>query len=102
MLTGSGGRACARILGHIVDAMDEKSRILIDDAVVPGYLGQDSLRLFNLLDIYMMMAFNGKERTERQWLELLRMVNERLVVEKIWRVPGSGPETGTVLEVRLK
>lgn len=96
-------RACAKILSHIVKAMDPgKSRILIDDAVVPGVLGQDSLRFFNFLDTYMAMAFNGKERTERQWKELFGMVDERLVLEKIWRVEGSGPEAGAVLELRLK
>jgi sterigmatocystin 8-O-methyltransferase len=29
----------------------EKSRILIDDAVVPDSLGQESLRFFNILDM---------------------------------------------------
>lgn len=78
-----------------------KSRILIDDAVVPGVLGQDSLRFFNLLDVYMAMSVNGKERTERQWKALIKSVDERLVLEKIWRVEGSGPEAGTLLELRL-
>ena len=96
-------RVCARILKHIVNAMDaSKSRILIDDAIVPGLLGQDSVRFFNFLDVYMMMAFNGKERTERQWNELFKMVDERLVLEKVWRVEGSGPEAGAVLELRLR
>jgi sterigmatocystin 8-O-methyltransferase len=43
---------CLKILRHVIDAMDpERSRILIDDAVVPDLLGQDSLRFFNLLDM---------------------------------------------------
>lgn len=98
----NSSRACVKILKHIVDAMDPaKSRILIDDAVVPGVLGQDSLRFFNLLDVYMAMSVNGKERTERQWKELIQTVDERLMLENIWRVEGSGPEAGTVLELRL-
>lgn len=44
-----------------------KSRILIDDVVVPGVLGKDSQRFFNLLDVYMAMSVIGKERTESQW-----------------------------------
>lgn len=44
---------CVKILSRIIDAMDPvKSRILIDDAIVPDALGQDSLRYFNLLDMY--------------------------------------------------
>jgi sterigmatocystin 8-O-methyltransferase len=31
----------------------DKSRILIDDAVVPELLGQESLRIYNFLDMYM-------------------------------------------------
>jgi len=80
----------------------EKSRILIDDAVVPSFLGQESLRFFNLLDIYMMMILNAKERTQPQWEELFKMANERLVLERVWREPDGGPQGGTVLELRLR
>ena len=80
----------------------EKSRILVDDAVVPSLLGQESLRFFNLLDIYMMMILNAKERTQSQWEELFKTANERLVLKKGWREPGGGPQGGTVLELRLR
>ncbi|KAH8585512.1 putative O-methyltransferase [Bisporella sp. PMI_857] len=94
---------CIKILSQIIDAMDpEKSRILIDDAVVPEVLGQESLRIFNLLDIYMMMILNAKERSESQWSEVFEAVNERLMLEKIWREPGGGPQGGCVLELRLR
>jgi sterigmatocystin 8-O-methyltransferase len=78
-----------------------KSRILIDDAVVPELLGPESLRFFNLLDIYMLMILNAKERTEKQWAGLLRAVDPRLVLEKIWREPNAGLQGGAVLEARL-
>lgn len=77
------------------------SRILIDDTVVPELLGQESLRLFNYMDMCMMMMANGKERTEAQWQELFQMVNPRLVLEKVWKLAGTGPEGGAVLELRL-
>ncbi|KAF4635649.1 hypothetical protein G7Y89_g2449 [Cudoniella acicularis] len=94
---------CIKILSQIIDAMDpDKSRILIDDAVVPEVLGDESLRIFNFLDIYMMMILNAKERTEPQWRELFALVSERLVLEKIWREPGGGPQGGSVLELRLR
>ncbi|EAW14841.1 O-methyltransferase xanE [Aspergillus clavatus NRRL 1] len=94
---------CAKILSHIVDVMDpEKSRILIDDAIVPSFLGPESSRFFNLLDLYMLFSLNGKERTLEHWNQLIKMVSPRLVLEKIWKKPGSGPESGTVLELRLR
>lgn len=79
----------------------DTSRILIDEAVVPGFLGQESLRSLNLLDMYLMMVLNGKERTESQWLELFKMASPRLILEKVWKEPGTGPEGGTILELRL-
>ncbi|KAI9767101.1 MAG: hypothetical protein M1840_005890 [Geoglossum simile] len=95
--------ACIKILRHIVDAMDPGvSRILIDDAVIPDLLGAQSMRFFNLLDMYMLMILNAKERTEKQWAELLRAVDERLVLERIWTEPDAGRQGGTVLEARLK
>jgi sterigmatocystin 8-O-methyltransferase len=50
----------------------------------------------------MMMILNAKERTERQWRELFREVDNRLVVEKIWREPGGGPQGGSVIELKLR
>lgn len=79
-----------------------KSRILIDDAVVPGLLGPESLRIFNLLDMYMLGNLNGKERTEKQWRELFKAADERLVVEKIWLERNGGLQGGRVIELRLQ
>ena len=79
-----------------------KSRILIDDAVVPGFLGPESLRIFNLLDMYMLGNLNGKERTEKQWRELFKATDERLVIEKIWEEKNGGHQGGRVIELRLK
>jgi len=52
--------------------------------------------------MYMLMILNAKERTEKQWAELLRAVDERLVLEKVWREPDAGLQGGTVLEARLR
>ena len=95
--------ACVTILRQIVEAMDPaKSRILIDDAVVPNFLGPESLRIFNLLDMYMLGNLNGKERTEKQWRELFKATDERLVIEKIWEEKNGGHQGGRVIELRLK
>ncbi|RHZ57240.1 O-methyltransferase xanE [Aspergillus thermomutatus] len=94
---------CAKILSNIVDAMEPgKSRILIDDAIVPSFLGPESSRFFNFLDLYMLVAMNGKERTLEQWNQLFQMVSPKLVLEKIWKTPDGGPESGTILELRLQ
>ncbi len=95
--------ACVTILRQVVEAMDPaKSRILIDDAVVPGFLGPESLRIFNLLDMYMLGNLNGKERTARQWRELFNATDERLVIDKIWEEKNGGHQGGRVIELRLK
>ena len=95
--------ACVTILRQIVEVMDPaKSRILIDDAVVPGFLGPESLRIFNLLDMYMLGNLNGKERTAKQWRELFNATDERLVVDNIWEEKNGGPQGGRVIELRLK
>ena len=94
--------ACVTILRQIVEAMDPaRSRILIDDAVVPSFLGPESLRIFNLLDMYMLGNLNGKERTEIQWRELFKATDKRLTIEKIWEEKNGGHQGGRVIEVRL-
>lgn len=77
-----------------------KSRILIDDAVIPDLLGSENIRLFNMLDIHMAMVLNAKERTRKQWEALCRETDERLVIERIWEE--GGPSGGRVLELRLR
>ena len=103
MIPMHSSSACTTILRQIVEAMDPvRSRILIDDAVVPGLLGPESLRIFNLLDMYMLGNLNGKERTEKQWRELFKATDERLVVEKIWMERNGGLQGGRVIELRLQ
>ncbi|OJJ50748.1 hypothetical protein ASPZODRAFT_106589 [Penicilliopsis zonata CBS 506.65] len=86
---------CLRILNNIIPAMDEHSRILIDDIVLPdtGAHWQATME-----DISMMAVHAAKERTRREWEELLAraglqikelytyipiLSNSVLVVEKI-------------------
>ena len=79
-----------------------KSRILIDDAVVPNSLGQDSLRFYNFLDIHMLTILNAKERTKSQWEQLASATDERLTVEHIWEGRDAGPQCGKVIELKLR
>ena len=95
--------ACIRILRNIVGAMDPgKSRILIDDAVVPESLGQDSLRFYNFLDIHMLTILNAKERTKSQWQQLASATDDRLIIERIWEGRDAGPQGGRVIELKLR
>lgn len=92
-------RNCIRILSHIVAAMDpKKSRILVDDLVLPEQIGPDQNRLAHLRDFQMMVLCNSPERTASQWAALLKRVDERLVIEKIWGSADGPP----ILECKLQ
>ncbi|CAZ86568.1 unnamed protein product [Tuber melanosporum] len=90
--------ASKKILSHIVRAMDSSSRLLIDEHIVEERMGPDSHKLIPFLDFHMLLLFNSKERTEAQWAALLKGVDERLVVERVWRAKGTG---NGIIEVRL-
>lgn len=94
-------RHALRILKSIANAMDKDSRLLICDAVVPDRHGEESDSLMNVLDLNLLTMFNSKERSLKQWKELLGSVDRALEVVKVWRadVP-VGQEA--VLEAKLK
>ena len=79
-----------------------KSRILIDDAVVPDTLGQDSARFYNFLDIHMLTILNAKERTRSQWEQLAKAADERLCIERIWEPSNAGIQSGRVIELKIQ
>lgn len=90
------------ILKNLVAAMDlHKSRILIDDAIVPDVLGSDQLKFFTMMDIHMLTILNAKERTLAQWQSLFEAVDSRLSVVKVWEEEGTGLQGGRVLELAL-
>ncbi|EQB48387.1 cytochrome P450 [Colletotrichum gloeosporioides Cg-14] len=68
----------ANILKMICEAMDQRSRILIEDMIAPDLHGEDSEWFINHADIVMMMMHNAKERTLRQWESLIKHADERL------------------------
>ena len=80
----------------------KKSRILIDDAVVPETLGQDSIRFYNFLDMHMLQILNAKERTKTQWDQIVKATDKRLAIERIWEPCDSGPQSGRVIELKLQ
>ncbi|KAF7589009.1 hypothetical protein BBP40_004940, partial [Aspergillus hancockii] len=67
---------CRRILNHTVDALGPESVILIDDMVLPatGVNWQTTQ-----VDLCMMMAMAGRERTHEDWSALLDIVGLKIV-----------------------
>ncbi|KAF4917796.1 Sterigmatocystin 8-O-methyltransferase [Colletotrichum viniferum] len=91
----------ANILKMICEAMDQKSRILIEDMIAPDLHGEDSEWFINHADIVMMMMHNAKERTLGQWESLIKDADERLSIAKVWRAQGDRKGDCVIIEVKL-
>jgi len=78
--------------------MDSSSRILIHEYIMDECVGPEGDRGAIAYDLHMLVLFNSKERTEAQWAALLKSVDERLVVEKVWG--GRCCDTG-IIQARL-
>lgn len=91
----------ARILRHVVAAMDAESRLLVMDTVLPrpgaGLVSEE--RIVRARDLTMMQAFNSGERELEGWVELLGRVDGRLEVVGVREPVGSAM---AVLEVRVR
>lgn len=95
-------RACVEILSNIVSAMDPiKSRILLDEMVVPDLLAQDSQRFMNQIDMTVVLTLNGKERSAKEWDSLITMVDGKLETEKTWWRKGEEGSHWGVQQLRL-
>lgn len=94
-------RQARQILNCIADAMDKDSLLLVCDAIMPDLYGEESDSLMNVMDFHLLSMFNSKERTLKQWKELLGSVDRPLEIVKIWRSDDPiGQEA--VLEAKLK
>ncbi|KIW99131.1 uncharacterized protein Z519_00794 [Cladophialophora bantiana CBS 173.52] len=95
------GKYAAQILSNITPAMGPNSRIVIVDAVMPevGVLSKaDEIRA-RVLDIEMMLSFNGCERDESGWKALFEQADPRLELRSTKKIPGN---IHGVMEVGLK
>jgi hypothetical protein len=84
---------CIKILTHISDAMKSGySTLLINEIVFP-----DSNISFwgAAFDVTMMAVVSGRERTKKEWEELISSV-QGLVIKKIWQLDANGE---SVIEV---
>lgn len=86
---------CAKILVHLADAMDTESVLLISEIVVPDRVQTEDTYVY-WMDLTMLM-FAGKERSAKDWHQLLDMSGLELV--KIWE---STIGTQCVVEGRKK
>jgi hypothetical protein len=62
-------KECLRILSKIQRAAPTKARLFIAEHIVPG---PETPHFSKLFDIHMLCALTGKERTEEEYLELLK------------------------------
>ena len=87
------------ILGHIKDAMNEDSVLLLSETVMPE---RDVPFAAAAADMTMMAAFASLERTEEQFRELLGSVGLQLV--KVWSEETKGVSMlgSSVVEARLR
>lgn len=74
---------CNAILAQLVRAMDQDSRLLIDDFVMPS-MGAGFRPIH--MDICMSMYLRSEERSERKWEHLLRSAG--LEMCRVWTADG--------------
>ncbi|MCA9700666.1 MAG: SAM-dependent methyltransferase, partial [Myxococcales bacterium] len=60
---------CSKLLRNCRAAMDGQGRVICVDAVLPP-LGDTAATPAKLLDLNMLVSFQGKERTREQWEQL--------------------------------
>lgn len=94
-------RNALQILNCIANAMDKDSRVLICDAIMPDLYGEDSDSLMNVMDFHLLSMFNSKQRTLKQWKDLLGSTGKSLELVKIWRSDDPAGQEA-VLEAKLK
>ena len=83
-----------KILEHLKNAMDSGySKLLINERVIPE---QGAHWLTTGLDVIMMTLFGAKERTERDWRQLLQSAGLRIV--NIWAFE---PAAESLIEVEI-
>lgn len=73
---------CQQILGHIRDAMESNSILLIHERIFPENGGEISSADVSI-DLSMMMLYGSMERTEKQFATLLQSVG--LEIAYVWK-----------------
>ncbi|KNG51752.1 sterigmatocystin 8-o-methyltransferase precursor [Stemphylium lycopersici] len=94
-----------KMIRAIVPALenrDDEPRLLISDTIVPeraqGAITRSEEHQHRQQDMIMLTYFGGKERTEKNWRQLLEMADKRLEIVNI----NYSPSGAGLLEIRLK
>lgn len=91
-------RNCAKIIRHLVQAMDPgSSKLLVHDFLDPKTFGDDRHHVFDMLDMHMISSLSVPSRNEAEWDSLMSNIDERLVRSKTW----TSNDGSAVLEFRL-
>lgn len=89
------------ILKNLVPALKNGARVLIADFIMPetstGPMWIE--RLSTTKSMQMMAAVNSKERTEEDWVEVIKRADSRYSVEAVVTPPGSAM---AVIEIVFK
>jgi hypothetical protein len=89
--------SCLKILKNIRDAMGPDSLLLINENLMPD----KNSTLFQVwMDFVMMCNFSSKERTRRQWLQLLE--NSGFEIVKVWEPEVMTIGSGVLFEAHVK
>ena len=86
-------KSCQKFLSNTILAMDEDSRMLIYEFVLPN-VGTSMQQA--TLDMHMMATVAGMERTEDQWRKHLSSIGLRIV--EIWK---GAPGSESVIEAKI-
>ena len=93
---------CLRIIRSFVPALEANPSIplLINETIIPerGSIPLSEERRMRQIDVAMLMLFNAKQRTEKEWRALFKHADARL---QVVRVLDDGSPMG-LMEVRLK
>jgi O-methyltransferase domain len=72
-----GDKYCVQILQNLIPILRPGTRVLIYDSILKEGAVEEAEKMGVMLDLLMMVLFNGKERTENDFKELVRRAGER-------------------------
>ena len=89
------------IVKNLVPILNDSARVLIADFVMPetGTGPMSVERLSTIKSMQMMTVVNSKERTEKDWAEVIKRADSRYSIEAVVTPPGAAI---AVMEIMFK
>ncbi|KAJ9399551.1 hypothetical protein DTO282F9_3425 [Paecilomyces variotii] len=77
--------ASSQILRQLVPAMRDGARIILVEAVMlePGHVSGPAERVYSTSALHMAVTYNGKERTEAEWENIIKNADSRLKLNRV-------------------